>query len=351
MKMIRGLQNALLPLLLLVTSISYAGGMEGGGAKGVVCRDIKGAIKSAELLDLWEARVIYKREVKHPEESLSEQVSQAIEALKYSIDSGSMTFNGKYYSPSEYVAYSLRATADLFLNQGPSVERLHSVVLADVPDSFEAAMPQDCKIEQIINFMDSSTHPLILVNQDIVDKMDITNQAALIAHEAYYALLRSYSHETNSIRTRRAIGFVFAGNNFISIGSIEATDVFICDSPPEDQNNYSLLYFYLNTDKDLNILQSHSFGSIHVGVGSGRPLLPKQSLQDMYELFCKNPDQVTSMAIPGEMPVDFQRINYLVLTCQDRKLNFYLSKVQASTVVPNGSIRLNCMPTKSLSRY
>src|SRR6185312_5744202 len=39
-------------------------------------------------------------------------------------------------------------------------------------------------------------------------------QAALIAHEALYSVLRELANETSSIRTRRAVGSVFAGFSF-----------------------------------------------------------------------------------------------------------------------------------------
>jgi hypothetical protein len=76
----------------------------------------------------------------------------------------------------------------------------------------ELLRPEDCGIEQIVNYQPVGAP--ILLNQDLFEKMDLTNQAALIAHEAYYELLRRFAGETTSIRVRRAIGYVFSGHAF-----------------------------------------------------------------------------------------------------------------------------------------
>ena len=95
-----------------------------------------------------------------------------------------------------------------FTENSANIKRLRGVRLHLTEDAFEVAEPDNCPIEQIVNYQDVNLSYKILINMDLYDKMDNTNKAALILHESFYRLLREDSHEKNSIRTRRAIGLI-----------------------------------------------------------------------------------------------------------------------------------------------
>ncbi len=61
---------------------AWGGPRSDGGGKTVVCRDENGKIKSAELLDLWEARLQYKRKLLKDNRPMEAQIKDA--ALRFS---------------------------------------------------------------------------------------------------------------------------------------------------------------------------------------------------------------------------------------------------------------------------
>ncbi|MGZ3743683.1 MAG: hypothetical protein ACXWRA_07515 [Pseudobdellovibrionaceae bacterium] len=188
--------------------------MEGGGGKAVVCRDLQGAIKSVELLDLWEARTLFDKKISSTisAHGLEAAVDSVLKVLKDSYPwRGEGTIGTTKCVDQECILKRLKQRASYFLKSSSNVKRLHGVTLELTDDSYEIAKPESCNIEQIVNYQPNDT---IFINQDLYDKLDLTNKIALIAHESYYAVLRSYAKETNSIRTRRAIGYVMSGQYF-----------------------------------------------------------------------------------------------------------------------------------------
>lgn len=210
------------------TAVLAAGTMGGGGGKGVVCRNSSGGIQSVELLDLWEARAIYGRKWSDSGDSVAAQVEHLLDALKNSIDShdmkytsnssdgGSITLQGP-----DALKMILRQDAVRFTNVPGTEEHVHWLVgakLTPTDDSYEAAIPDLCEIAQLVRYQDGVGNGDVLIDLDLFTKMDSTNQAALIAHEVYYALLRQYG-EKSSIRVRRTIGLAVAGYNFSNPGA------------------------------------------------------------------------------------------------------------------------------------
>lgn len=201
--------------LIFVSGAAHAGGFEvGGGGKSVVClkRDQK-TVKSVELLDLWEARTV----TSYPEPKVSGKLSEIVAknlanlANSYPYDLSGNLGNGDCKAEA-CIHDMLTGFAQKFLKPNPQVVRvLHGVKLSLTSDSFEAVQPADCEIRQVVNYLPSG---VVLVDGDLLKKMDLRNRAALIAHEAYYATLRNFANEKNSVRTRRAIGLSFAGYTF-----------------------------------------------------------------------------------------------------------------------------------------
>ncbi len=69
----------LIALIFSIPSFSFAAGvLNGGGDKGIVCRDSDQKITSVETLDLYEARVQYGLELKVKSDSYIEIAKQVL---------------------------------------------------------------------------------------------------------------------------------------------------------------------------------------------------------------------------------------------------------------------------------
>jgi hypothetical protein len=244
--------KALTGILALVTmslSVSafarpgFAGPNDGGGGKGVVCRNEDGSIKSVELLDLWEARMLYDHEIVSSKASIDDQIKAGIERLKnvvvypYEVHYADRLLKG-----GDALADSLRRFAIPINSENwGNVKRLRGVTLAPTQDSFEDASPTGCQIEQLVRYKDAGlgggTNEA-LMNQDLVDRMDLTNKAALALHEALYAVLREFG-ETTSLRVRRAVGYAMSGRSFKSLDSFLKGPHITCESAARDSDDIS----------------------------------------------------------------------------------------------------------------
>jgi hypothetical protein len=324
--------------LALVPSLALAGVMNGGGGRGVVCRDSRGEIKSAELLDLWEARTLFGRTVLNISTPVWDQVESAFQILK---DAPYIPyFNPRPTEPrppaNDIQLDILRYRSSKLKPGAPSLVILRGVNLSDTPDSYEAAVPVGCKVEQIVNFMDAPDEPKILLNQDIVDKLSLTSQAALIVHEALYSELRD-SGEKTSIRVRRAVGFAFSGGSFPSMEqSIRGKQYALCMNPKTDDSR-STVYVYKQVDGTLTAAASLYRGEYSLGIYPAE----KYTNQVLAELFGTDLEAVAtggsacstsstwdlptlSVSLKGQGPVDFQRAAYLNFRCPNDKLEISL---------------------------
>jgi hypothetical protein len=144
-------------------------------------------------------------------------------------------------------------------DSGPlEIKRLRQT-LTPTSDSFEIVTPHgNCQIEQLVNFQDEEYK--IYVNQDLVDKMTTTQYAALIAHEVLYKYLREQSRETNSLRVRRAVGYVFSGGQFEESNSAPERPYWLCKHFSFDQENSQLLIVQgEDTEMDGQKMQQYQF--------------------------------------------------------------------------------------------
>ena len=200
-------------LLVLFASLSArAGGAfnGGGGGQGVLCVDTQSGAKSLQLLDLYEWNLIHPNQpTKKGTGYLRNDLESIFQRLKYSISkiSGLKRTEG----PDDLIDL-LRSRSEPFLNPtGTNVIRVRGNKISSTGDDYAITWPANCSIEQIVSYQNGE---VIYLNQDLFDLLDETNQAALIAHEALYAALRIIDNESNSIRVRRAIGFVSSGQAF-----------------------------------------------------------------------------------------------------------------------------------------
>ena len=225
---------------------AHAGPSISGGGKGVVCRDGARNLLSVETLDLWEAREIYGLRPELNAGTLRDTVLKASENLSRSFRADQIVAtwpDGRKESGAAVIFGDLQNHAYPFFKKSddPSnvqIRWLRNVNLTPTNDAYESATPANCAIEQIVAFGDTgSTTGTMLINEDLWDRMDQTNQAALIVHEAYYKVLRYYSSELSSLRTRRAVGLAFSGHKFETLSDKELPkEYYICERKPKSSS-------------------------------------------------------------------------------------------------------------------
>ena len=216
-----------------ILRIEDTGGSDGGGGKGVVCREADGTVKSVELLDLWEARTIYGRQVL----PLTGDFETAFRAAAKRLQN--VRFSVSEITGQEDIWFRT-AQSLLLTRHSAAVHHMRGVSLTLTEDSYEDVRPLEtsfCKVEQIVNF--KSAPNFTYVNDDLFEKMDLANQVALGLHEVYYNDLREYFGEKNSLRTRRAVGYVMTGGEF-------KPDYHLFNKPYIEcsNRNYSPYWFY-----------------------------------------------------------------------------------------------------------
>lgn len=242
------------------------GPSDGGGAKGIVCRD-SGAVKSVELLDLWEAKTIYRRNPMANNSSVKDLVEAGLKRLENVF---SKNIAGNWQPSSMLALETIR-----FLDKTERVQWLRNVNLSLTVDSFEDASPREagCQIEQLVIYKDKASS--ILVNADLVDKMDSINKAALYLHEALYRILREEHLEKTSLRARRVIGFIMAGGSFEPFESVIKGPRVVCKHGDWDNDfAHRTLINFVRKDDGFAMVSEIFDGLPALGVGLGMTISP-----------------------------------------------------------------------------
>lgn len=215
-----------------------AGGVSDGGGNAVVCRDANENIVSATLLDLYEAEKVFRLRLL-PNDSNKTYLQLALEAAER-IDEGGAGVNLTYDTTSSVNGEVrsrgfgiLAAPARRIIQDGISyIDRSINLIadagLAPIDDSNTIIKPKNCQIEQTAIYLDSTDD--IHVVEEIWNAFDSVNKAGLLVHEALYKIRRQ-SGETNSDRTRLAVGHAFAGSKFKHILQDIPQTVTICGTP------------------------------------------------------------------------------------------------------------------------
>ena len=203
---------------------------EGHGGQSVVCRSSDGRIESAELLDLYEARVMYGLELLRSGEPKENYIRQAAEKLNGAI-------RGNYF----YTNYK-----DIF----GGVQRITRFIpngsrLKPIDDSLPVVLPKNCQVEQLAIYVDQT---LLLVDREIWDNLDELNRAALVTHEGIYLNMRISERSTDSRRARRVNGHLLSTFEFENVvsGLENYREVYSCTSQAESEDwskSYSFLAF------------------------------------------------------------------------------------------------------------
>jgi hypothetical protein len=327
-----------------IGKLKIQGAVDGGGGKVVVCKNVSGAIASVQLLDLWEAKTLYDLPSQTLGSTLRESVDQAVLALKnsYPLKVSMGRGNGKECTNQDCVAMILNETADLFFGEHKKMKRLRGVELTKTDDSYELAKPDECEIQQAVNYRPDGT---ILVDQDLFEKMSLIDQTALIAHEAYYSFLREgRAPETNSIRTRRAIGYIMSGQIF-NLPLVPAfTESLLChaDGIPYAPTNIFLYRDFTNENgKFLSVFIDAINGSRLIG--EKQPLMSfsfgEDSERDLFSGICSKEGMVSMIRFSGGGHVEFDHKIQLEWICKDQKVSVYLTETKPGDSAKTSELR------------
>lgn len=176
--------------LLLLPLISFAG-EKGNGGYAIVCRDNTGHITSAELLDIYEGRVLYKRSYAVDMNSTEELMELAKTRI------------------GEYGSFLNKLNKELSLINQNLIFIPNGNELEPTDDAFPPIKKKGCQFEQLANYTNLGE---VLVSQEIFDHLDNVNKAALFIHEAVYAIRRKAVGDTTSQVSRRIVAHLMATN-------------------------------------------------------------------------------------------------------------------------------------------
>ncbi len=180
-------------ILLSLTTMLYAqdklsnGNGVGNGGDAVVCKD------SIEILDFAEARLMKKFTIIPQVKNLEfmELAKQRVAKLK--------TLDMRLFEQYTKVLGSI----------SHRIVFIDNAQFRDIPDSFEFAIPQGCKLEQLAIQQEIDGKTMIHISKSLWDRMDSLNKAGLVLHEIIYEHLLA-TGEVNSIKARGLNGLIFS---------------------------------------------------------------------------------------------------------------------------------------------
>ena len=196
----------------LAPAKSCRGGECGGGGNAVVCRNAKGKITSAQLLDLYEGEKAEKLNYRMlPVKSVKEELARAVQNFKSA--AGADNDAAKYQAqPYWYWQDSPRLGTSSVMTYFNEFDRRFVVQegagLPPLDDSNPEVVPKKrrCATERLALYLDGK----IRIDGEIWKKLDNRNKAALIFHEASYRYDRLLKQAEDSTAARRVVRRVFA---------------------------------------------------------------------------------------------------------------------------------------------
>lgn len=189
-------------MVFLATTPLFAGGTESGGGNGGgawVCRDSNGGIRWAELVDLYEGRKEFDLRI---EKYNRTPVEQQIDIIREKIRKGEPT---AYALLDDYIQ-QVKGALKVMPDKQVGIVTLRDSLYRVYPKP-EACPDGKVDYEQLANYTSYGT---IIVDQEIWEKLSLTDRTALYIHEALYALLRDKKKATDSTEARRLTGYLFS---------------------------------------------------------------------------------------------------------------------------------------------
>jgi hypothetical protein len=200
-------------VLGLLIAFSAMAGDKGNGGYSIVCRDNGGPIVSAELLDIYEGKVLYKKKYG----SSDADPSQIIQSVVAKVNNYSI-FQAKLVKE-----LALLEKNKIFIPVGNELE--------PTDDAFPPIKKKGCEFEQVANYTSLGE---LLISEEIYERFDNANKAALMIHEAIYAIRRKSLGDTNSQASRRFVAQLLAAD-----GDLEVIERWIFDSVQRPNTNRS----------------------------------------------------------------------------------------------------------------
>jgi hypothetical protein len=226
---------------------AFAGPITSGGGFAVVCRDSKGKISSAEVLDLYEARVKFRY-------TLLDSTNDVFEDFK-NVEKNIDRLLDYAYFKKDTIGYPKDETARRLYNYLEKAEYLPvNFKLPEISDLglFELP-PTGCLVEQLAVYNDSTEK--LKINSKIWNELDSLNQAALIYHEEWYRYERRARKAITSVETRVHIGRFFSKDStpVIKEGTraTSAQGIIAGDLPVPDDRFRKTEFYY---ERNANIL-------------------------------------------------------------------------------------------------
>jgi hypothetical protein len=184
-----------------MSSLSWAGGLDGGGGMGYVCyENSRGQeiINRVLVLDFYEAQIL--RKLTFSVELQQKDHVSLVAMMKDMI----LRHQGNRLEEKTFSDELDLINRDFDRSLLPPGVRLPPVTDGDI-----IIKPQGCEKDQLAYYRDEGNHTGLYANLLIVgdywEKMDTLNQASLIIHEAVYRVRRK-AGDVNSDITRDIVG-------------------------------------------------------------------------------------------------------------------------------------------------
>jgi len=196
---------------IAISPIAFGGEKAGNGGAAVVCRDPNGQIIRAEMLDIFEGRILYQLNIPSSSAPVASQVQEVVN--RFGDRKGSWTY---------VAAKDIRE--GLFLVNRDFTLLPKGVGLETVNDAFPIIHEKGCAFEQVADYRSNG---ILNIDQEIYDHLDMTNRAALLLHEAAYKCARMSHEVKSSFAARKMVAFLLASNAAPGERETAAQDAFI----------------------------------------------------------------------------------------------------------------------------
>jgi hypothetical protein len=188
------------PVFPLTECLAFAGGMEGGGGKGILCQSASGL--SVRTLDLWEAEnILGFKPIGNPI-----NLDQNLENFGLALWKHRAVRPADFMRPDmpTQIRHLLEGTIIRSFSFIPKGQRLPLTSDATIPP-----LPPKCEVVQIAIYKPDNS---IQVDREYWDRLDAQEKAALVLHEYIYHQARN-SGSLDSNESRHVVALIFTGNN------------------------------------------------------------------------------------------------------------------------------------------
>lgn len=223
-------------LLVSFAPSVWAGTDLSGGGTSVVCRDSSGNIKSAELLDLFEAKIRFGLTVSKSDDNPRDQIARAISWLNQ---------GDAFASASLKESVAEIVSKFQFLPAGIGIR-----VGEDLGSDYAVLVPDGCALENVGYYEADGS---LKVAPGIYSAFSMTDRAAFVLHEAVYRLARETSGFRDSALSRRLVGQLFASGGNPADRISLATALIYANSPYSDPAKVTTLVLDPNQVGNIDI--------------------------------------------------------------------------------------------------